>query len=508
MTINYVDIVGGNDGTADGTTSLPYQTIDAAVVGLAGGDEVRVKKVDVTALSGTVSFTNGSASVNTSADQTSVLTTGDFISKSATGGTEGWWRILSLTSSVITLEEIYTGETAATITGYWVTPITYDTTDSDGSSYNGTSKSSLLKVTGGWNFSNETRDGYTFLTSSGETYSINIQMDYVEVAYFVVYGETYSFRSSSDYSYFHDLYALSDSGASDRAFYFVGCDDLILENCIASHCGYGFDITGSSLQIDSLTVWHAVGANAINFGTSHGLLAKNLYVNKVTSTDFGLSLSSVLWGFIYNFEVETTYGGVFVSNCVNVSIDTLTIGTATNDGVRLSTGTYGTICRNITMGTIGGENYQNIVGSLTTSGSELVVINSGVSYHINGYDSIVRRSNTADARSGTCVQLTPIDADDPVFFKVGVHKIASTASDITLSVYLKEDGSLNGNVYLFAVREGRAVSSYEYQTVTSSYAQYSVVVDTADLVVDEYLELHLGVTGTAGNLYVDDFSAS
>jgi hypothetical protein len=230
-------------------------------------------------------------------------------------------------------------------------------------------------------------------------------------------------------------------------------------------------------------------------------------VNKVSDTDFGLSLTSVLWGFVYDVEVETTYGGVSLTNCVNVSIDTITIGTATNDGIRLSN-SKGIICRNTTMGTIGAQTYQNTMTNLTTSDNELVVINSGVSYHINGDDKIVRRSNTADARNGTCVQLTPIDSDDPVFFKVGVHKIASTASDITLAVYLKEDGSLNGNVYLLAVREGRAVSSYEYKTVTSSYAQYSVVVDTADLVVDEYLELHLGVTGTAGNLYIDDFSAS
>ena len=97
----------------------------------------------------------------------------------------------------------------------------------------------------------------------------------------------------------------------------------------------------------------------------------------------------------------------------------------------------------------------------------------------------------------------------PVQYPIGSVKVTDTGSDITLSVYLKDDASFNGKVWVQALHAHTVVSDFPNEiTPTTSYAQQQIVVDSADLINNEYLEMWVLVQATAGNVYVDDFSAS
>ena len=86
--------------------------------------------------------------------------------------------------------------------------------------------------------------------------------------------------------------------------------------------------------------------------------------------------------------------------------------------------------------------------------------------------------------------------------------MASTASDLTLSIKLKKDGTFNGRVQLIAFMDHTFVDFPEVKTLTTSYATYSIVVPSSALVLDRFLTLKIAVSGTAGYIYADTFSYS
>jgi hypothetical protein len=136
------------------------------------------------------------------------------------------------------------------------------------------------------------------------------------------------------------------------------------------------------------------------------------------------------------------------------------------------------------------------------------VVNSGVHERKYGYASII--SDTTDARSGTCIKFDPNSTastrNPPI--ELGTVEVTSTASDLTLKVYMKDDSSFNGTVYLFAIQDGVMVVGRTEKTMTTSYVEQSVVVASADLTLNSYVTLYALVKGTAGNVFADDFSYS
>ena len=171
MTIVYCDYTNGDDDNGDGSAGNPYKTIQKASTGLTGDDEVRCAKSPApTALSGTLTFTDGSTSVATSVDLTGVLAAKDFVSLNSTGEHSGetWWEISSITSTTITLVSKYVG-TGGTGTGYKL-----GVTDTGAAagvvqqvSASGSS-GHLIKISGGWNLAGTpVQDGYTWFYQSG-----------------------------------------------------------------------------------------------------------------------------------------------------------------------------------------------------------------------------------------------------------------------------------------------------------------------------------------------------
>ena len=177
MTIVYWDFLSGNDSTGDGSAGNPYKTLSKATTGLTGDDDVRcAKSPDPANLGCNLTFTDGSTSVATASDLTSVLGAHDFVSLNTAG--ETWWEISSINSTTITLVVAYRG-TGGTGTGYkrGITGSIAGVTVADGSSStavhtisaSGTS-GATLKLSFGWNLSGTpAQDGQTFFFQSNAT---------------------------------------------------------------------------------------------------------------------------------------------------------------------------------------------------------------------------------------------------------------------------------------------------------------------------------------------------
>ena len=108
----------------------------------------------------------------------------------------------------------------------------------------------------------------------------------------------------------------------------------------------------------------------------------------------------------------------------------------------------------------------------------------------------------------SCLKVTPSDATSYLHISLGKYLVTSDDSDLTLSIYAKDDASFNGDVQLIALMNGQVVTFPTAKTMATSYGEHTLVVDTDDLVENEWLELIVMVRGTAGNVYFDDFSVS
>lgn len=502
MTINYVDLVSGNDTSGDGTYSLPYLTINKGDDGLTGGDEVRVALTTINTLSGTLTFTDDSESVSTSVDLTGTITAGDVIAKSdwATGG---WWKVASLTSSVITLHHKYQG-TGETVTGYHMTP---STTTNQGASTDGSSAASRLSISGGWNLGTQTRTGVTLIDGAASTSgALRTFGDYQEWSYFVCvnsYDYAGCFQVPDDGNYIHHCHI---AGTPDcGCFYITGANNA-LEDC--THTGLNdqeaYFLNSYNITIERCYAYDP-GDTGINFGTS---------------SSYGRSIDCVVIG-ATGAEAFSVYGAksIFLIRPV--------VDTATN-GIYLLSDAENTYIFEPDISNCTRAIYANSLSSVTyvnnptfLSNTDDYVHSNNSPYHApryavtndNGVDWIKHTyvkvsADTTDARSGTCMKFEPSLANrnwQPMV-KLGVHKIASAAADLDLNIYLKDDASFNGVVNLIARRDSFIVNDMEDLTMTTSYVQHTITVAAADLTVDSYVTLYLHVTGTAGAVYADDFS--
>ena len=123
-------------------------------------------------------------------------------------------------------------------------------------------------------------------------------------------------------------------------------------------------------------------------------------------------------------------------------------------------------------------------------------------YFYGGYT----QDNAAEARSGSCLQFNPKSATYWIEQSFFVPAAASTAR--TVSIYLKDDSSFNGSVWLELWFNGVRIAGPTEKTMTTSYVQESITGAADDIPVDGVLELKVLVYGTAGCVYADDISYS
>jgi hypothetical protein len=513
MAIVYCDWTTGDDSTGNGSYGSPYKTITKASTGLTGGDEVRVAKSPAhTALTGTLTWTDNSTSVGTSADLTAVLSAGDMIGKDADDGM--WYEVASLTSSAITLRYAYSG-TSEAVVGYEMGFHDYGspagaTTSLQSISASGSSESSLLLISGGWDLATQTQDGYSHfcVTHATNRYGIGLysfSKNYVSVSRLMLHRCQTGISMSGTVAHLTDCMACSCGTAesmwlvqTDSKFTRVkGAGNLnrtilnitgrrnTVDDCTAVSCMssiyYGC-LTYYQTTIKKLTVRCCAG---YGFCTEGSIVAGEViaercnsgvylvFNNKLQVYKFGkLSLSSNTTG------INWAYPG-------QVRVGTLILSSNTNDTSWVSTNYFS-------------EPIMVVQRWNDTVNDSRMVYPFGVVYR-----------NTAEARSGACLKAAPSSATEYVWVSLGKHRVTSVLADITLSIYAKDDATFNGDVGLMALMNGQIVSDgWVSKTMATSYGEHTLVVAAADLIDGEWLELMAQVRGTAGNVYFDDFSAA
>ena len=468
-TINYCDYAAGNDSTGDGSAGNPYKTITKASTGLSGGDEVRVAKSPApTALSGTLTFTDGSTSVATSSDLTGSLAAKDFVGLNT--AEETWWEISSINSTTITLVTTYRGA-GGTGTGYKL-----GITDTgDAAAYNtviqevsasGSSPASRLLISGGWDLTGPSQTGYTYFTQTGTAYE--------------GYGLRISSKSylSIDKIGFLRYYA---------GLYVNTFDFLSINNALFTGSGNVFGIYAPTSTSRNLSVSNS---GFVGFGQS--------------AIYFTTQVADVI---ISTCQFKGV-GHVFTaSNALKVSF----VGCDCNTQLDIFNCTYisGALMCNCTHDE---STYTNVFkeGSWCGNGSRLVAIGEIESggtarnrvYFYGGYT----QDNTAEAEggSGKCLQFNPKSATYWIEQDFNVPVTAATAR--TVAIKMKDDASFNGTVELELWYNGVCIVGPTTKTMTTSYVAQEMTATAGQIAADGVLVLKVKVYGTAGAVYADTLS--
>jgi len=514
MTINYCDYTLGNDTTGDGSAGNPYKTINKASTGLGGGDEVRCAKSSApTSLTGTLSWVNGSTSISTSDDLTGVLAAMDFIGKNTAG--ETWWEISSLDASSITLVKAYVGTTEG-VASYKLGVI--DTGDAINTATTvqtilagGDSDSSLLAISGGWNLTTETPDGETWFWQSGA--GIYGRALYATTRRWIEIDNIGFLR------YFRGIYLYNvyDTSTLDSvvcigcqcSFYIDRCSYLSTINCesFAATIGgiyFEFCVNGSW---DSFVSKYSSGYGVYLNG-SDNISFDNGTFNNNTTDGIRLDESNAI------YVKDTTCNnnqdsGIYVYDvCYGANLADITCNNNTEYGIRNLNSDITTVNTFLASGNVLGDiyssndaNYQGVIAAPTLRLQHYNTVGNNISYFSDkGY---IQR-NTSEAISGSCVQFVPLSADD--YISTNFYTAVYSGRSMVVSLYMKKDGSFNGDVVLEVWFLGEIITGPTTLSLTTDYVKQDMSVSDLDITEDGVLEFRAKVRGTAGNVYADNFS--
>ena len=492
MTIYYCDFLTGDDDTGDGSTSTPYKTITKASTGLSGGDEVRVaKSTDPTSLTGTLGFTVGSAAVTGSSTLfSSELAIGDFIK----GGDDEWYEVVTITDNTnAILFKVYpsatesgvssqklgitsTGEAAATSTAVQTVSVS------------GTSTASRLKISGGWDLTGPTQDGQTYFRQMHGTFANR-------------YGRGL-YAASKDYIEVERLHFLR----YDNCIYITSCDlwSLTSPNLLSA---------GDEAFYLSVCHTNEIITPVVNSSADVGIYLSNCYNNTITTP---------------TCNSNNNYG-IYLYNSSNNNTITTPTCNSNSRGIYLH---YHSNNNTITAPTCNSNNYgiytsassNNIANKYSGSGNssgDIYVLSAKTFWdqpqlncqHINTtgtnksfYEYGITERDTADARSTQCLKYDPTSAtyyiSQSFFFK------ADSGVTQTLSAYVKDDVSFNGDIQSAIYFMGVKITGWTEWTPTTSYVKKEIVAGSGDISEDGVLELRIKVRGTAGNVFVDDLATA
>jgi hypothetical protein len=501
----YFDLASGNDTTGNGSAGNPWKTIDKCTTSRSAGDECRGAKTTITTLTGTLTFTNNSTTVNTSADLSAVVAAGDIVGKNS--GLEGWWKVASRNSTTITLDTAYWGLSGSgdAVTGYKITPVAaseeYDVNSSG-------SAGSPILISGGWDLTGPTQNGITCFSTT-YTYGIDFNTkNYVTAEKFIIVTtSTSGFDVDQSDQSILNTWVLGGTaaniqvGSSATNFY---ASDVVL----CGGAGSGISLSGSLATIENayaFSVGTGSGDSGFSIGSSGNTLKNARSYNPYAT---GFSFSGEAFGnFLASPISETVRSGANISVAAGSGanyIYGLSASGASTYVFNLSD--TGTTC--IECSYTNGSSGELVLGTAYQAAlvPSIVIKKVGEDSRMVWQDGEVIHDSTAACRSGKCVKFDPSSATYPLMYKVGTVKIPSAATDLTINAYLKDDSDFNGAVFFFVSRNGEHISRTA-KTPTTSYVKESVVVAAADLTADEYLDLIVAVTGTAGNVWIDDFSA-
>ena len=477
----------------DGSTSNPYKTITDASIGLAGGDEVRVAKSPAdTALTGTLDFTLHGTAVNGSGTAfTTELAIGDFVK----GGDGQYYEIVVITDDThATLYKAYPSATESGVTGYKLGVTSTgeaaeDTTVVQEVSTSGSSITSRLKISGGWDLSGPTQDGQSYFRQMHSTFANRYGYGlYLPTISYVEIERCHFLR----YNYGIRLYTQSTNNL------------LTSLNCLSNIRGIYLYSNSNNNEITSPV------CNANNWG----LYIYDSSNNKVTNP-------------ICNSQTGDYHYGLYIRENSNNNIITSPTCNHNNYGVYFyySSDNYITnlVANNNTYGIVCSGSSKNIINKYTYTGNSS---NSGYYYnkHFGEYPYLkvmhygyvdnnrcffengTTYKDTANARSTQCLGYIPTSAvyyiSQSFFFR------ADSEVAQTLSTYIKKDSDFNGDVQAAIYFMGEKITGWTEWSTTTDYVQKSIAAAAGDITEDGVLELRIKVRGTAGNVYVDDLATS
>ena len=498
MSIKYCDFTNGDDSTGDGSAANPYKTITKASTGLTGGDEVRVAKSSASVdLSGTLSFTQNSTAVTatdaifvdavSNGETDGSVRKGDFIK----GGDDNWWEVVSVTDSThATLYKKYSGSTESgassqklgiTSTGE---PASSSTHVQEVSA-SGSSTSSKLKISGGWELGTTTQDGQTYFRQMHSTFTNRYGYAlYLSSKNYVKIERCHFLR------YYNGIYLNS------------GSSNTITSPICNSNSNYGIYLYSS---LNNTIISPACNSN------SRGIYLYSSLNNTITSStcnsnNYGIYLNSGSSNTITSPICNSNSRGIHLYSSLNNTITSSTCNS--NDyGIYLDSSSNNII--NKYSGT-GNSNDIYVISGKTYSETPCIKCQ-----HFNAagtnkcfYEYGTTERDTAEARggSGECLKYDPSSAtyyiSQSFFFK------ADSGVAQTLSAYIKDDTDFNGDVQAAIYFMGEKITGWTEWTPTTDYAQQSITAAAGDITEDGVLELRIKVRGTAGNVFVDDLATS
>jgi len=463
-----------NVGSEDGLTRATGWVLMSDALSdpnLDSNDGVRVADSgNHTVLSGTLAWVNGSASVNTSVDLTSSLSSGDIIAKSdfESNDDETPHEVVSITSSVITLKEVYVG-TDETISGN-ILLSTFD-------DINWVIDQSV-PVSCGWKSIDTTEaTGFTYLRKTGASTGTGILIS----NHFVTLDRCGCFRYDRNLHVFNfwnaivtNFYSVS---AADEAIYLQFAHGIHLENVWS---------TGSD-------------DNGFSFEVTYGSKMKNIYAHSNDEGVFFNSCGSIITDISTKYNragIDIRGGGVQINGCV---IENNTDGFNFQSALNVN---------------INNPSFSNNTNDLTFfSSRELDSEDSTVSiqnYDLISYDNrlyfstfgVISR-NTVEARGSECRDFDVNDADFYITEKNKFFPVVQS-TQATITYYVKDNASFNGDLEASLWFEGKIITDWTNVPLTNSYVQQSIIAQSSDIDKNGHVELKLRARGTSGNVYLAD----
>ncbi len=456
-TIKYCDFVNGDDNNGDGTYSNPYKTITKASTGLGSGDEVRVAKspapVDLTV---TFSFTNNSTAVTasnsvfvnevTAGQSDTSVRRGDFIK----GYDGNWWEVVTVTDAThATLYKKYSGSTQSGVSSQKL--MVTSTGAASGSTTtvqevksSGTS-TSTLKISGGWDLSNQTQDGQTYFRQLHSTFDNRYG-----------YGLYFSSKSYVEISRLHFLrynYGIY--------LYYSSNNNTITTPTCNSNSSYGIYLSYSSNN--------TITTPTCNSNNNSGIYLYYSSNNTITTPTCNNNSSGIHLYYSSN-NIVNNYSG--------------------------TSNTSGDIC--VVQAKHYGEYPCLLMQHFKEAGDNRCYYEYGVTYR-----------DTTNPRGGTgeCLKYSPTSTT--YYISQSFYFAADSGVSKTISAYIRKDASLGGDVQGAIFFMGEKITGWTDITPTedNTYEQKSLVANAADITEDGVLELRIKVRGSSGkNVYVDDIS--
>lgn len=371
----YVDLVSGNDTTGTGSSVAPYLTVNKAVTVGFDGDTIRVAKTAAPNVisSSNLTWTNGSATINTSSSLVGTIVVGDYIGKTTAAGNgalETYWRVNGVSAGSITLEAKYYG-TTETVSSF--NQLVYVTTGS--AAANGITISKAMTLSGGWDLGSLVQNGETWCKSN------NLRTAAFCTVVMSAVGSTI------------DNFNAVETGRLIS----VTAAGVTIQNCSVSGAGgtYPIEISGLGCTINNI---RSTGGNSATYAALHilaggvGATISDAKLSGPTGCNIATSVTKYTYSGIKCYNVS---GSAFVlaantvlSNCEAVG-STTGVAMATNStvlGGTFTLNTNGILCSSIQGILIDGVTINNSltygISFVTTHGAMV----RNCTFNSNNYD--------------------------------------------------------------------------------------------------------------------------